>query len=62
MLVLARRQGESILIGDNVRVRVLKVLTHDKVRIGIDAPDDVVVLREELAARQPQEATHGSGD
>lgn len=47
MLVLSRRVGESIIIGDNVTVTVLEV-RGEVVRIGIDAPRSVTVHREEL--------------
>ena len=50
MLVLTRRVNERILIGDNVTVTVLEV-RGDQVRLGIDAPRDVEVLREELLGR-----------
>lgn len=47
MLVLTRRSGESIVIGNDVVVTVLEV-RHDQVRIGIDAPRSVQVHREEV--------------
>ncbi|HWH31232.1 MAG TPA: carbon storage regulator CsrA [Egibacteraceae bacterium] len=47
MLVLTRRTGESIVIGNNIVVTVLEV-RHDQVRIGIDAPRTVQVHREEV--------------
>jgi carbon storage regulator len=47
MLVLSRRQGETIWIGDRVRVTVLK-LDRNGVRLGIEAPGDMSILREEL--------------
>lgn len=47
MLVLTRQPGESLLIGDNIVITVLEV-RGDKVRIGIEAPRDVKILREEL--------------
>ena len=47
MLVLTRRNGESILIGDEITLHVLQV-RGNQVRIGIDAPDDVLILREEI--------------
>ena len=47
MLILTRRTGEALMIGDDVTVRVLGV-KGNQVRIGVDAPDDVVVVREEL--------------
>jgi carbon storage regulator len=47
MLVLSRRVGESIVVGDDVTVTVLEV-RGDVVRIGIDAPRSIAVHREEL--------------
>jgi len=47
MLVLSRRVGESVLIGDDVTVTVLDV-RGDVIRIGIDAPRSVSVHRAEL--------------
>ena len=47
MLVLGRRVGEGIMIGHDVKVTVL-VVAGDKVRIGIDAPAEVEVHREEV--------------
>jgi carbon storage regulator len=47
MLVLSRRVGESIVIGDNVTVTVLEV-RGDVVRVGVGAPRHVAVHREEL--------------
>jgi carbon storage regulator len=49
MLVLSRRVGESVVIGDDVTVTVLEV-RGDVVRIGIDAPRSVAVNRAELLA------------
>jgi carbon storage regulator len=47
MLVLSRKQNERIRVGDSVVVTVVRV-SGDKVRIGIEAPPDVRVLRDEL--------------
>ena len=52
MLVLSRKQNERIHIGDNVVITVVRV-QGDKVRLGIEAPKDVVILREEVKDRQP---------
>jgi carbon storage regulator len=52
MLVLTRRSGERLRIGDNIWVTVVSV-ERGKVRLGIDAPPDVLVLREELAEHPP---------
>jgi carbon storage regulator len=47
MLVLSRRENERIKLGDSIILTVVRV-AGDRVRIGIEAPSDVVVLREEL--------------
>ena len=47
MLILSRKKGESILIDENTELTILEV-SGDKVRIGINAPKDVTVLRKEL--------------
>ena len=50
MLILTRRVGEKLIIGENVTVTVLGVKGH-QVRIGIEAPRDVTVNREEIYQR-----------
>lgn len=47
-LVITRRPGESVLIGKNVRVTILHANTIGAARIRITAPDDILILREEL--------------
>jgi carbon storage regulator len=47
MLVLSRRESERIKLGDSIVITVVRVL-GDKVRLGIEAPADILVLREEL--------------
>ncbi|MBM7582628.1 carbon storage regulator [Caldicoprobacter guelmensis] len=47
MLVLSRKPGQSILIGDNIEVKIIEV-QGDQVRIGINAPKDISILRKEL--------------
>jgi carbon storage regulator len=50
MLVLSRRESERIKLGDSIVVTVIRV-AGDCVRLGIQAPADVLVLREELEPR-----------
>ena len=52
MLVLTRKAGERIVIADNVVVEVLEV-QGNRVRIGIQAPQGVTILREELLTGKP---------
>ncbi|WP_178861271.1 carbon storage regulator CsrA [Thiomicrorhabdus cannonii] len=55
MLVLTRREGESLLIGDNVKLTILAV-KGGQVRVGIEAPQEVPIHREELLLK-PQTET-----
>ena len=49
MLVLTRREGESLKIGDGIEVTVVEI-QGDKIKLGIRAPKDVTILRSELVA------------
>jgi len=49
MLILTRRMGETIRIGENIQVTVFGV-NGNQVRIGIDAPKSINIVREELVA------------
>lgn len=49
MLVLSRKETQRIRVGDSVVVTIVKV-SGDKVRVGIEAPQDMLVLRDELEA------------
>jgi carbon storage regulator len=60
MLVLTRRTGENIRIGSDIVITVLKV-APGQVKIGIEAPPDVVVHREEIFKRIQLEKPDGSG-
>jgi carbon storage regulator len=55
VLVLSRRESERIRLGDSIIITVVRV-AGDRVRLGIDAPPDVVVLREELEVRKPAQS------
>jgi carbon storage regulator len=54
VLVLSRRQGESIVIGNHVTITVLEV-RGDQIRLGIEAPRSVSVHREEIYRRVQEE-------
>ena len=49
MLILTRRKGEQILIGDDVVITILGLGTHGEQRVGIEAPRDIPVVRSEIA-------------
>jgi len=50
MLVLSRKESQRIRLGDSIVITIVKI-SGDKVRVGIDAPTDVLVLRDELETR-----------
>lgn len=60
MLILTRRAGETVMIGSDVKITVLGV-KGNQVRIGISAPKDVAVHREEIFDRIQSEQTPGNG-
>lgn len=57
MLILSRNVGETICIGDDITVTVLKSAGH-QIRLGVNAPDDVVIVREELLNKTTSGNTH----
>ncbi len=60
MLILTRRKGETLMIGDNIDVTVLDIRGR-QVRLGINAPKDVSVHREEIYLRIQKEK-QGTGE
>lgn len=60
MLVLARRVGEKLVIGENVTITIVGV-KGNQIRIGIDAPRDVAVNREEIYQRILEERMRANG-
>lgn len=60
MLILTRRVGEAVMIGDDVTITVLGV-KGNQVRLGIDAPRSTPVHREEIYRRIKREQTGGGG-
>jgi carbon storage regulator len=61
MLVLTRRTKQSIMIGDDIELSVLSV-SGEKVRIGIEAPDEVPIFRKEVYARIEDERSSVNGE
>jgi carbon storage regulator len=60
MLILTRRVGETVMIGDDVTITVLGV-KGNQVRVGINAPKNVAVHREEIYERIKREQQGGEG-
>ena len=61
MLILTRRVGESLMIGDDVTITVLGV-KGNQVRIGVKAPKEVAVYREEILNRIEEAAGEDASD
>ncbi|MFO0923431.1 MAG: carbon storage regulator [Pirellulales bacterium] len=53
MLVLSRKEGEEIVIGDNIKI-VISRIDGNRVSVGIEAPKDVKIIRSELSGTEPE--------
>jgi len=60
MLILTRRQAETVVIGDNVRVTVLDI-RDGRVRFGVNAPREIIVNREEVCGKPRRKPPAASG-
>lgn len=58
MLILSRKVDEEIVIGENIRIKVIAI-QGNRVRIGIDAPHDVDIRREEIPVRENDDPDAG---
>ncbi|MCA8983419.1 MAG: carbon storage regulator CsrA [Planctomycetaceae bacterium] len=61
MLVLSRQRDESIIIGDNIKVTIVDI-RGDKVRLGIEAPSNVAVHRQEVYEAIQRDKLQNVGD
>jgi len=60
LLILTRKSGEGLFIGDEIRVTVLEI-RGKQIRLGIEAPSHVVVLREEIYRRVQEQNLQAAG-
>lgn len=58
MLVLSRKVGERLWIGDNIAITVVRI-AQGVVRLGIEAPEETAIVREELRQQQPDQVEDG---
>lgn len=59
MLILSRKKGEAIQIGDGIEIKIISI-QGDQVKIGIDAPKNVEVYRKELYEQIQRENKHAA--
>ena len=64
MLVLTRKVGESLIIGDNIKITICAV-NNSQIRVGIQAPKDIQIHREEIyekIKKEKEQEASGNGD
>ncbi len=54
MLILTRKLGESVIVGDNIKITVVKI-DKQQIKLGIDASKNVIVDKEEIAKKRREE-------
>ena len=59
MLVLSRKLGQSLRVGNGVRITVVKI-DNNSVRIGVEAPQDVPIRRQEIVFELPEPLSKGT--
>ena len=59
MLALTRKKNESIMIGDNIEIKILEIV-GDKVRLGIEAPREIAIHRKEIYLQIQEENQEAS--
>lgn len=59
MLALTRKKNESIIIGDNIEIKILEIV-GDKVRLGIEAPREIAIHRKEIYLQIQEENQEAS--
>ena len=59
MLVLSRKESEKIMLGEDIVLTIVRV-TGDRVRLGIEAPGDMLILRKELDSKENDSKTKDS--
>ena len=60
LLILTRKSGEGLFIGDDIRIRILEI-RGKQIRLGIEAPNNIIVLREEIYQRIQEENLQAAG-
>lgn len=61
MLILTRKTGEAIAIGDSIKIRILEI-KGGQVKVGVEAPPEVMVHREEIYLRIVEENTRAAAE